>query len=151
MKSHITADAHWDSFVIGTVIISHLSDFLPIQLRADDAASERYRNRVHHVQYLRNSIGHPLEPTTAEWLAGLGAMLEVLEVHGQDAAVAQLRPLLAQTRAIVTLPPGGMANIVLSTDVLTMWALEAAMPRFGTTLGDEIHTRYHPRRRRSFR
>ena len=120
MKSHITADARWDSFVIGTVIINHLSDFLPMQLRADDAAIEAYRNRVHHVLYLRNSIGHPPEPTAAECLAGPGAMLEVLEVHGQDAAVAQLRPLLAHTRAIVTLPPGGTANIVLSADVLTM-------------------------------
>lgn len=66
MKEHITADGHWDAFIIGTLIIDNLSDFLPSHLRGDDTASEAYRNHVHHVQYLRNSISHPPAPTAAE-------------------------------------------------------------------------------------
>jgi hypothetical protein len=144
MKQHVTAAGRWDAFVIGNVVINHLKDFLPAHLNGNDAASEHYRNCVHHVQYLRNATAHPPAPTAPECLAGLGAMIEVLKADGQDAAVARLQPLLAQLRAIATLPTGGTASIVLSADVLPLWALEAAMQRFGDDLGPKICAHYEP-------
>jgi tetratricopeptide (TPR) repeat protein len=145
MKEHVTADGHWDAFIIGTLVIDHLIEFLPAQLHGDDVASEAYRNCVHQALYLRNAIAHPPAPTAAECLAGLGAVLEVLKVHGQAAVVTQLQPLLGQLRSIATLPPGNnTAGIVLSDDVLTLWALEAAMQHFGDDLGFRIRDYYHP-------
>ena len=139
IKDHVTSEGHWDAYVIGVVVIHHLVDFLPDELRGNDAASEVYRNRVHHVQYLRNSVAHPPAPTAVECLAGLGAMLGVLKVHGQAAVVTELQPLLDQLQAIATLPLGGSTSIELRPDVLTLWALEAAMQHFGNDLGQAIH------------
>jgi tetratricopeptide (TPR) repeat protein len=144
MKQHVTAEGRWDAFVIGNVVINHLVDFLPANLNGDDAASEHYRNCVHHVQYLRNTIAHPPAPTAAECLAGLGATIEVLKAEGQATVVTQLQPLLAQLREIATLPTGSVASIVLSSDVLPLWALEAAMQRFGDDLGPRICAHFHP-------
>ena len=50
MKAFVTADGHWDAFIIGSLIIHHLVEFLPVHLRGCDAATEAYRNRVHHVR-----------------------------------------------------------------------------------------------------
>jgi hypothetical protein len=143
IKDHVTSEGHWDAYVIGVVVIHHLVDFLPDELRGNDAASEVYRNRVHHVQYLRNSVAHPPAPTAVECLAGLGAMLGVLKVHGQAAVVTELQPLLDQLQVIATLPLGGSTSIELRPYVLTLWALEAAMQHFGNDLGQAIH-RYYP-------
>ena len=139
MKEHVTSDGHWDAYVIGVVVIHHLVDFLPEELRGNDAASEAYRNRVFHVQIMRNRVAHPPAPTAVECLAGLGAMLEVLKVHRQDAVVTELQPLLEQLQAIATLPLGGSTSIELRPDVLTLFALEAAMRHFGNDLGLAIH------------
>jgi hypothetical protein len=149
-KEHVTSEGHWDAYVIGVVVTHYLKDFLPDELRDNDAASEVYRNRVHHVHLLRNSVAHPPAPTAVECLAGLGAMLEVLKVHGQAAVVTELQPLLDQLQAIATLLLGRSKSIELRPDdVLTLWALEAAMQHFGNDLGKAIHLYYPEGKNRS--
>ena len=142
-KKYATSDGHWDAYVIGVVVIHYLTNFLPYHLphvSCDAAASEVYRNRVVHVQHMRNSVAHPPAPTAAECLAGLGAMLEVLKVHEEHAVVTKLQPLLNQLQTIATLPlDGPPSSIELRPDELTLWALEAAMQHFGNDLGKAIH------------
>jgi hypothetical protein len=162
-------DLSWDAYTIGTIMMSDLKHFLPDNVRGDDAlcemhrwgiVSERWlisdRDRVHQVAYLRNSIAHNPKPSLAEGVASVAAMLDVLKDHEQQQAVEQMIALLREVRAASWLATGEwivlfcdvwllfagcMMETVMKAESFAVLVLEQAMADFGSTLGNEIHTR----------
>ena len=125
----MTEHRGWDAYVSGTISIAILKHLLPDHIKADDAASEMhrcgflpgpstwadpcvvafFRDRVHQVAYLRNSLAHPEPPPTlAEIVAGTMAMLEVLRDHGKLSAVQQIQSRLSALQEASWLQSGSV-------------------------------------------
>ena len=43
MKEFVSEEREWDAYIIGTIQMAHLRDFLPDGIRDDDAACEMHR------------------------------------------------------------------------------------------------------------
>ncbi|EOD12957.1 hypothetical protein EMIHUDRAFT_452118 [Emiliania huxleyi CCMP1516] len=151
----------WDAYRLGEVIQLHLDAFKPPPARESDAASEIYRNRVHHVGFLRNSLAHPSlgQPSVSECLAGSKAVLEVLRAHGEGVGEAALAlPLLqriAEAEAERRAAPGSPSSVMgegtplvvdltvdLSDEQLRHSVLESALQHTAAALGGAICERW---------
>ena len=70
------------------------------------------RDRVHQVAYLRNSIAHFPKPSLAEGVAGVAAMLDVLNDHERLLGAQRMGVLLRDVREASWLTAGDVCVCV---------------------------------------
>ena len=99
-----------------------------------------YRDRVHHVAFLRNSLAHLPQPSLTECVAGAAAMVEVLQAYGLSEAADEICQKVVQVKHASWLLCSSEMDLH-SEEFLTM-VLEAALAKFADVVGSEICGRW---------
>ena len=142
LRPFFDASRMWDAYTLGEIIQFHIAEFVQATLQVSEDERERYRNSIHHAGFMRNALAHSPEPSAEECVAGVDAVLAVLEAH--NVVDRALRAELEDLRRRLQQVASGASSLTVNAAELRVVVRESAMQHFAAVVGYKINTRYQP-------